>query len=350
VGLPQFSELSLWANLAIFGGAAIFVWFAGARLAGYADALAARTEMSQAFLGMVVLGVATSLPEIATTVTAARIGNTGLVSGNLFGGVAMQVAILAIVDMIGVRGALTYFTPHPVLLFQGVMLLLLLALALAGAVAGEPLSIMGVGFTPALLLIGYLVTLRLSQGGDYLPRWRATNEPELQEGEQGEDEDRFGETSNRRLYLYAALAGLIILAAGWTLAMTGDALAEQTGLGASFVGVALVAVSTSLPELSTTLAAVRRGNYEMAVSNIFGTNCLEMALFFLADLCYREGPILAATDRSALFAGTLGMVVTSIFLLGLLERRDRTVLGMGIDSLLALIAYLAGLWVLYYLR
>ena len=88
----------------------------------------------------------------------------------------------------------------------------------------------------------------------------------------------------------------------------------------------------------------------MAVSNILGTNCLEMALFFLADLFYREEPILAATDRSALFAAALGMVVTSIFLIGLLERRDRTVLGMGVDSALILIAYLIGIGGLYYLR
>jgi cation:H+ antiporter len=139
VGLLQFSAFPLWANLMIFGGAAIFVWVAGTRLASCADVLAARTGMSQAFVGMIMLGVATSLPEIATTVTAARIGNARLVSGNLFGGVAAQVAILAIVDLVVVRGALTYFTPNPILLVQGMMLLLLLALALAGAVVGEPL-------------------------------------------------------------------------------------------------------------------------------------------------------------------------------------------------------------------
>src|SRR5690606_10938507 len=116
-----------------------------------------------------------------------------------------------------------------------------------------------------------------------------------------------------------------ILAGGWALASVGDVLAEQTGLGASFVGVALVASSTSLPEVSTTLAAVRRGNHQMAVANILGTNCLEVGLFFVADVFYREGPILAQVDRSALFAAALGMIVTAIFLAGLLERRNRTI-------------------------
>lgn len=146
------------------------------------------------------------------------------------------------------------------------------------------------------------------------------------------------------------VAALVILAAGWVLARTGDSLARQTGLGSTFVGLALVAGSTSLPELSTSLSAVRRGNHQMAVSNILGTNCLELALFFLADAVYRGGPILAALDRSALVAATVGMVVTCIFLLGLLERRDRTVLGMGVDSLLVLIVYSAGLVGLYAMR
>jgi cation:H+ antiporter len=147
-----------------------------------------------------------------------------------------------------------------------------------------------------------------------------------------------------------AFAAGVILAAGWALASTGEAIAQQTGLGSSFVGFALVAASTSLPELSTTLAAVRRRNYQMAVSNILGTNCLEVALFLLVDAVYRGGPILAALDQSAMFAAALGMVVTGIFLIGLLERRNRTIFRMGVDSFAVVVAYLTGLVALYQLR
>jgi cation:H+ antiporter len=346
----DFHSLSLPANSGIFLAAAVCVWIAGTRLAGVADAIASRTGLSQAFIGVVLLGISTSLPEIATTATAAWMGNPRLVTGNLFGGVALQVAVLAIADVVAVRGALTYFTPQPVLLFQGVMLILLLALALAGVAAGEPLGLMGVGLTPMLLLAGYLVTVRMSRPGDLLPRWRATNEPPSERQPATEPTIDSDDRSLARLLALSGLSGLVILAAGWSLAQSGDALSEQTGLGASFVGVALVAGSTSLPEISTTIAAVRRGNHEMAVSSILGTNCLELALFFVADLLYRDGPILAVTDRSALFAATVGMVVTCIFLIGLLERRDRTVLRMGVDSLAVLIVYTSGLVGLYALR
>ena len=156
--------------------------------------------------------------------------------------------------------------------------------------------------------------------------------------------------SDARLYSYAGGSAAVIFAAGSALALTGDALAEQTGLGASFVGVALVAASTSLPELSTALGAVRHGNHQMAVSNILGTNCLEVALFLPADIIYRGGPLLAELDRSATFAAAAGIVITAIFLVGLLERRNRTVLGMGVDSLAVLVVYGTSLVTMYTLR
>lgn len=346
----EFGAFPLWLNLTILVGAAALIWVAGTRLADYADVFSERTHLSEAFLGLILLGVATSLPEVATTLTASLIGNAQLVSANLFGGVALQIAVLAIIDLIAVRGALTYFSPHPVLLFQGAMLLLLLSLAMAGAAAGEPLALFNVGLTPLLLLIGYVITVRWSFGGEYLPRWRATNEPRHHEQQINDNQDRVYQYSNRQLYSFALIACLLILFGGWAVAESANALSAQTGLGSTFIGVALVAGSTSLPELSTALGAVRRGNHEMAVSNILGTNCLEMAVFFLADLIYRRGPILAETNRSTLFAAALGMVVTCLFVIGLLERRNRTVWGMGVDSLLVLIAYVAGLTGLYYLR
>ena len=270
-------------------------------------------------------------------------------SGNLFGGVALQVAVLAIVDVVAVRGALTYFTPQPVLLFQGVMLLLLLGVAIAGAVAGDPLAVAGVGLTPVLLTAGYVAMVRLSHSGA-LPAWRATNVPDDTSPASDQAQGAIVDYANARLYTYCGLSAAVIFEAGWVLARTGDVLAEQTGLGASFVGVAFVAASTSLPELSTALGAVRRGNHQMAVSNILGTNCLELALFLPADIVYRGGPLLGALDRSALFAACMGIVVTSIFLLGLLERRDRTVLRMGIDSAAVLVVYFCGLAGLYAMR
>jgi cation:H+ antiporter len=146
------------------------------------------------------------------------------------------------------------------------------------------------------------------------------------------------------------LASLAILASGSVLATTGQALAHQTNLGSSFVGATLLASTTSLPELSTTLGAVRLGAYSMAFANIFGSNAIMVALLFLNDLAFRQGPILETVDRSASFAATMGIVVTVVYLAGLIIRRHRVVLRMGIDSLAVLLLYALTLLGLFALR
>ena len=143
---------------------------------------------------------------------------------------------------------------------------------------------------------------------------------------------------------------MAILVAGYTLAKTGDALAEQTGLGSSFFGAVFLAVSTSLPEITIVFSSVRLGRYAMAVGNIFGANLLGMAMLFIVDAVYRDGPVLAVAGRFATFAAVLGILVTALFLVGLLERGHRMVLRMGIDSLLVLATYGAGIAMLYQLR
>jgi cation:H+ antiporter len=154
----------------------------------------------------------------------------------------------------------------------------------------------------------------------------------------------------RALALRTLAAGLAVLAAGFFLAKSAEAIAAQSGLGASFVGAVLLAAATSLPEVSTVVGAVRLGRYEMALSDVFGTNLFNVTIIFVVDLLYAGGPVLAEVGRFAGFAALLALVMTALFLAGMIERRDRTVLRMGWDSLAALGAYAAGLVVLYQLR
>ncbi|TWU01396.1 hypothetical protein [Neorhodopirellula pilleata] len=81
----------------------------------------------------------------------------------------------------------------------------------------------------------------------------------------------------------------------------------------------------------------------MAAANILGTNSLEIALFLPAELAYRDGPIINAMNPADAFLGAIGITVTAVYLWGILERRDRTVMGMGVDSLVVLIVYIGGL-------
>jgi cation:H+ antiporter len=151
--------------------------------------------------------------------------------------------------------------------------------------------------------------------------------------------------------LLLALGGfaLIVLAAGWTVAIVGEALAEQTGLGVSFIGFTLLSIATSLPEISTATSAVRNGNYSLAYSNVFGSNAFDIALLLPVALIY-QGLLFEDVPNSILFAAGLGILMTCVFLWGLLERRDWTILRMGWDSVTVMILWLLGTAGFYFLR
>lgn len=343
----MFRELSLPINLLIFAVSAMLVWAAGSRLAGYADAIAEKTGIGREFLGILLLGGITSLPEIAVATTATLQGTPILSVNDVLGSAAINVLILAIADATTGRGALTTMQGSPTVMLQGVLGILMMALAVGAVLAGDVL-VFGVGVWCWLMFATYLGAVWLlarTRSGD---AWRSSGRKPG--GEPGADGDADAASGLRTLVAKTAGAGAVILVAGFLLARTGDAAAEQTGLGASFFGAVFLGFSTSLPEISTVIAAVRIKRYEMAISDIFGTNLFNVSIIVLTDALHPGGPVLVAAGRFAAFGALLALVLTAIFLVGMIERRDRTVLRMGIDSLAAFPVYVAGVIVLYTLR
>lgn len=340
----SFAELPLPANLAIFAASAAAVWVAGTRLAALVDRLATLTGIGQAFAGMLLLGGITSLPEIATVGTASWTGNPELAVSNLLGSAAANILLLAVADAVIGRDALTSVVATPSTLFQGTLGMMLLA-AVAVVVTVGDVAVLGVGVGSTLLLAGCVAALWLSSGYERRHVWTAVGRD--REEERGEGEADTGHGSLASVSVRTAAAGGLILVAGFFLSQTGDALARQTGLGTGLVGLVLVAFATSLPELSSIVSALRLRRYEMAVGDLFGTNLFNIALLFLADLAYEGEAVLSIGGAFEAVAALLALLMTGVFVLGLLERRDRTVLRMGYDSLAALLLYAGGLALLY---
>lgn len=351
----------MWLNAVIFLISAGLIWGAGTYLEKYADAISDRTGLGQAFTGLLLLSTATSLPEVATTITAVvLLNNPTLAVYNLLGGVALQTAILAIADRAKRRsGALTYFRPRFVLLIQGVGLLTLLQLTIAGITARGLPTLFSISVWTVVLFLVYLGTLYLTYRYRGQPRWTPSKRDDMPKDRpreaKGNRESRaaYKERTAGRSMLSVSLrfcaASLAVLIAGWAVAQSADVLAKQTGLGDAFLGATLLALATSLPEVSTTVAASRNGHYSMAISNIFGSNSLCVALLFLAELLYRGGTILEQVEGPVVFVTAIGAIMTSIYLFGMLERQDRTVFGIGWDSAAAVLVYFGGMTVLYFL-
>lgn len=308
----------------LVGGAV--VWRAGTTLSRDADALAETTALGRAFLGVVLLGVATSLPEIATTVTAGVLGNPQLATGNLMGGVAMQMVVLVLADALAPGPPLMSHVHRRVVTVQHVSLLLLLALAVAGMLLPDPVSVASVGLWPAVLVVVFVLTLVVV---------RRVQPPS--------DSDDPGDRPARPPWWRFAVAAAALLVAGWAIARSADALAQSGPLDATFLGAALVAGATTLPEVSTVVGAVRARAYDMAVSNILGTNGIEVALLAVADASYREGVLLASATSNDVLLTVLAFAVTAIYLVSVRRRPQRTVVGLGWSSVAVVVVYLSGM-------
>jgi cation:H+ antiporter len=331
----------------------VLVWIAGWRIAQVADRFASAAGLGHAAVGMIVLAGLTSLPEMAVTLSAAVAESPQLAANNLLGSIAIQIAILALADAMIGRQALTVVAGNSRVLLQATMNVLLLVLVALAITVGDR-AFLGAGLWSWGLALAYLVAMWIiAKAGD--PLWTPERTPRQRErAAAGKDDAQAPppETDEgvKPLVVRLALGGAVILVAGFLLSRTADAIAEQTGLGTSFVGAVFLAISTSLPETSSVVSSMRRRRYEMALSDIFGTNLYNILLLFLVDLLYRKGPALNEVGKFSLAGSLLGALLAAIFLVGLIERKDRTVARMGIDSLAVLVAYAGGLYLLYQLR
>lgn len=344
--------LGLWGNGALFVAAAVLILVIGGKLERWAEQIARIGKLGDMFAGMILLAISTSLPEVATSVTAALRGQVGLAVNNLLGGVVLQTMMLALADLVGRRRALTGSAPSYGLLLQGVGLIMMLSTtAMAAGLEAhwrDRAWLADVG--PAAIATVYILMQYVAMSARGTPRWKPTlgeDEPGFDEvASDGKTGDPEKMPSLKRVLLMYAIGSALVFIGGYTVVLSTEHIAESTGASQSFLGFTLVALVTSLPEASTTIAAVRRGHGITATSNIFGSNSLDVALLALVALI-AGGPTFAGALEPTVFAAGLGILVTAIYLVGLLERRDRTIARMGWDSLLVLLLGFCGIGIMF---
>lgn len=208
------------------------------------------------------------------------------------------------------------------------------------AFAGPRETLWGIHPATPLIVAAYVFGLRMISRTQEEPMWGPTQTSETQSEEEQDSEDSStAGLSLSGLWLRFALFGLVIGVAGWVVARTGINIAEQTGLTATFVGGVPTAVVTSLPELVTSVAAVRRGALTLAVGGIIGGNAFDTIFIAFSDIAYREGSIYHAISERQVYLISLTILLTGLLLMGLLRREKHGVANIGFESFLVLVLY-----------
>lgn len=307
---------------------------AGIALSRYGDAIAERTGLGGAWVGAILVAAATSLPELTTDIYAVRQGTPSLAIGDLFGSSMANMAILALADLLARRHRiLTRIAINQALV--GVLAISLTAIAAAGVLTGTLLIIGPFGWATILIGIGYVTGMQLLHA----------NRPEPPFATQAEAAAAVRRAPTLRRATVGFTAGTIaILIAGRPLAHSSADLADRLGLTVGVIGVALLAVTTSLPELTVTLASVRMGAYDLAVGNMLGSNSFNMMILLVLDAVHGQGSLLAQAGSDVLLAAMFAILLTGLTTMEVLNKAERRTWLLEPDAAIRLALYVLGLY------
>ena len=259
--------------------------------------------------------------------------------------------VLVALDAFGSRRRrpLTYQAASLSLVLEAGLVIAVLTLAVMGSQL--PSSAHLGRFAPASVVIAIVWlagVVLLSKARGHLP-WQESGEaPDNQVPPQGHAKHQKNEqattrkVSTGRAAAVFSVAAVLTLGAGYFLEQSGEALAGHIGLTGVLFGSTVLAAATSLPELSTGITSVRLGDTQLAMSDIFGGNAFLPVLFLVATLISGR-PVLPQAHDTDIYLTGLGILLTAVYVFGLLFRPRRAVARMGPDSLVVLILYGLGI-------
>lgn len=342
--MESLSTPILWL---VFLGSCAATWSAGVYLARATDSLDERWQLGETFGGMLLLAVSGTLPEAAITVTAALSGHLDLAAGNLLGGIAIQTAVLAVCDwFVREKKPLSYMVGSLIPVLEASLVITLTAIATLGALL--PGSVLVLRMSPASIgiVVVWIAGMALLNRVRNSPKWELS----MPHSKPGRPHRRIPHPTIEHPYADRSTAGVaaifgagavVTLAAGWALTVASNVIATRAGVNGLVFGATVLALASSLPEISTGIAAVRLGDHQLVMGDVFGGNAFQLTLFAVADLISGTAVLSLAGAANTWLAG-LGILVTVIYAGAIIVRPERVYLKLGLDSIIVLIMLAIG--------
>ena len=327
-----------WLQLAV---CALAIAFAGSRLTRLADAIGEKTGMSASWVGVLLLAAVTSLPELATGISAVTVANSpNSAVGDVLGSTVFNLALLVVLDILHRPDTIDGRAGTGHILSAGFGVILLSVVGASVLLQRSQLlpdfGSLG-GYTP-LLLVLYLLAMRSMYS--YEQRQANARPPA--------SERRYDAFTLRSATIqFALFAGIVTLAGTW-LPIVGTRIADEMGWSRTFVGTLLVAGATSLPEVVVTLAALRLRALDMAIGGLLGSNLFDLLIIAVDDVFYTRGSLLADVSPVHAVTAFSAVIMSGAVIVGLVYRPGRRLLGtMSVVSAAMLAVYLVNVYVLF---
>jgi cation:H+ antiporter len=332
----------LWVEFIV---CAVLIFWTGSLLSKYGDVIAEKTGLGRAWIGAILIAGVTSLPELDSGVSAvAWLNAPNLAAGAVLGSCLFNLSLIAMIDLAYQPGRVLA-KAQEVHILSGGLGVLMLGIVAMGVLIGPVLNgfgLFGVSILSMIILILY------AAGGKMIANLEKERAGEVLEKEAVEgDYDRI---STRKAILAFILGAIAVIALGMWLASIGDRLAASTGLSRSFVGNLFLALTTSLPEIAASLAAIRLGAIDLAIGNVLGSNLFNITLFFIYDLADGGGNFWASLTSGNAFAAVMTIMMTGVVIISLMYRASpKTPYRISWDGLAIAGMYVGSIALLYIL-
>lgn len=324
---------------------ALLIILTSSQLSKYGDVIAEKTGLGRAWIGAILIAGVTSLPELASGISAVVwLDAPNLAAGAVLGSCLFNLMLIAVMDLAYQPGRILA-KAQDVHILSGGLGVLLLGLVAMGVLIGPVLSgfgWFGVGFLSLGIMILYALGAKMIAGlekdrmGEVL-------------AQEAKEHDYAHISRNRAFLIFSASAVAVILLGIW-LSSIGDRLAATTGLSRSFVGNLFLATSTSLPEIAASLAAIRLGAIDLAIGNVMGSNLFNVLLFSVYDLADGRASFWAALTNANGFAAVMAMMMTGVVIISLMYRASpRTPYRISWDGVALIFMYLGSIATLYFI-
>lgn len=287
-----------------------------------------QTRLGGMLAGTLLLAVATSLPELTATVSAAVIGNADIAIGNGLGSIIFNFLVLFLLDL--------YFRKQRLFLrvsdnhfHTGLLSLGLVVIAGLSIYFQLDQSSFGIGLTSWIIVAVYFIGLSLISLKQRKDKKKEADVPE------SESSMSLGKIAA----LFIFYAGIIFFS-GSGLSISGDWMASTTGISATVVGSLLIAIATSLPDAVGVYVALRKANINLAIGAILGSNLFNIFVVTVSDGFYRSGSIWISGDSMNIWTAFVGCLLTFAVLLLLKRDKTKNAFTYSLPSLLAIFSYI----------
>lgn len=304
----MYSNIPLWLSLAfIVGGLIALSWSSDLFVDG-AAALAKKLGISPFIIGMVIIGFGTCAPEFFVSLFSGLSDHANLSLGNAYGSCVFNVA-----GILGIAAMIAPLVVKPTLVFVGAPLMTAVAMLSLFVLKDGALNRTEALLLLAVFFVAMPVYCLYDQRGEGSSSAKAT-------------EDKEGERMSVGKMLYALLVGLgVMVAASHFLVWGSVDLARTMGVGELVIGLTIVAIGTSVPELATAVVAAKKGESELVLGNIVGSNLFNMLCVVGTAGALSSAPVDGFSTAAVVARdlGTLILISLTVFFFGINWKKPR---------------------------